>query len=141
MNLENSKVPEALAGRQPTEDELFYVDWGKETIKQNLSFLNDVLRQLLTLNTALIGSSAVFFDESILGKDFKLAVIIVFMFSLFVCLVGVLPVETDVNPQAPGLVKEHKQKATKWKRCLLYISFSSFFLGFVLVLFGLYSSR
>jgi hypothetical protein len=48
---------ERIVGEKPTNEEVFYVAWGEEIVKRSPQFTNEVFRQLVTLNVALLGGS------------------------------------------------------------------------------------
>jgi hypothetical protein len=48
-----------LQGERPSRKELFFVDWGLETFKNNIKTANDSLARLLTLSTALTAGSVI----------------------------------------------------------------------------------
>lgn len=53
---------EQQQGRPPTEEEIFYSTWGRETVKNNINLCNDILKQLITISSALLGVMTIF-DE------------------------------------------------------------------------------
>ncbi len=67
-NVRKQNIPE---GSRPSEEEEFYVAWGRETLKSNLVFANEVLRQLVTLSATLLGGSIAFLDASLIDVLFK----------------------------------------------------------------------
>src|SRR4051794_11246241 len=38
-----------------TAEEAFFAEWGRESLKQTIPFLNDAIQKLITLDAALIG--------------------------------------------------------------------------------------
>jgi len=50
---DKNKTPQA--GQAPSEDDTFYLTWGKETLKNNINLSNDILKQIITLSSALLG--------------------------------------------------------------------------------------
>ena len=63
-------MKEPLKGRPPTEEEIFYLEWAKESLKKNIENADAVLAQFLTLNTALIAGGA-FFGKGALSADIQ----------------------------------------------------------------------
>lgn len=120
-------------GKKPTEEHLFYLKWGQETIKNNIALANGILKQLITLSSALLGLSIIY--ESIVTSEIlKIFVLISFFASLIVAFLGLLPYEDKVNIHAPLDIKEHKKKALKHKRRFLWISAIALVFGFALIL-------
>ena len=104
----------------PTPEDEFYVDWALETFKRNLSFTNDVLQRLVTLNAALLGGAIAFYDEKILPPPLKPFVILSFFVSLVLAFLGMMPHEERLDIQCPSEVKAFKQRALTSKRRFLW---------------------
>ncbi|MFD2273724.1 hypothetical protein ACFS07_29065 [Undibacterium arcticum] len=52
----------------------FYFEWARESIKSSIALANDILKQLVTLNTALLGGASVLLNEELIdpaGKFFS----------------------------------------------------------------------
>lgn len=123
---------ERQQGRPPTEEEMFYINWGRETVKNNITLCNDILKQLITLSSALLGVTIIF--EKIVSEEvFKAFVLLSFFTSLVVAFLGVLPFENNVNIDTPEEIKAHKQKALAHKRRYLWISATCLVLGFGII--------
>lgn len=105
-----------------TDEDEFYVEWAKESVKNNLVFANDVLQRLVTLNGVLLAGSIAFYDERIIPSRWKPYVLACFLLSLVVSFLGMLPYEGKVDPRVPADIKRHKQRALKFKRFLLLAS-------------------
>ncbi|MCC8198825.1 MAG: hypothetical protein LIP06_09710 [Tannerellaceae bacterium] len=108
-------------GRPPTEEEFFYTTWGKETLKNNINLCNDILKQLITLSTTLLGVTIIF-DTIITVYFLKLLVMVLFFASLIIAFLGILPYERKVILDAPQDIKTHKEKTLKHKRTYLWSS-------------------
>src|ERR1043165_5944762 len=101
-------------GRPPTEEEVFYIAWGRETIKNNISLCNDILKQLITLSSALL-SVTLIFEGIVTNERWKALVAFTFFCSLIVAFIGLLPYERKVQLHTPEEIKKHKQQALKSK--------------------------
>jgi hypothetical protein len=137
---ERSKLapePPAIEGEPPTEEEEFYVQWGFETIKNNLKFLNEVLRQLVTLSATLLGGSIAFLDTSMIDARYKNAAVAFFFLSLLSSFLGILPYRGEINPLNPNSVKRHKEAAYKSKRFYLLLTELLLALGFLITVIGM----
>lgn len=132
--LSNNNV---LEGCLPTEDDKFYVSWGRESLKNNLTHANEVLRQLVTLNSALLGGSIAFVDPTIIAIPFKVGVIIAFFVSLILSFLGIMPYEGAPDLRKPKDIKQHKEDALKSKRCYLWSSGLLLGVGFGFALAGI----
>jgi hypothetical protein len=107
---------------EPTEDDLFYVEWGRESVKHNLVLANDILQRLVTLNGVLLAGSIAFYDERILPNAWKPYVIGCFLLSLIVSFLGMIPFQGKVDLRVPAAIRAHKEKALKTKWVLLVIA-------------------
>ena len=126
-------------GHPPSDEEDFYLTWGQELPKTNLALLNDVLKQLVTLNTALLGGSVVFLSRTVMGAEFRNAVISMFLLSLCTAFVGILPYIRRIILRDPNHVKQVIQSAFTWKLHLVRIAAAFLVLGFIVALVGLAS--
>ena len=102
-------------GEKPTDEDRFYLQWGRETIKNNIALVNDILKHLTTLNTALIGGSIVFIDQGVMHQGAKVAVIVIFFVALFISFLGLLPYQSNFSPKNISAIKNHKRKALTYK--------------------------
>lgn len=123
----------AQQGKKPTEDDVFYTNWGQETMKNNITLCNDVLKQLITINSALLGISIIY-EYVIANKVLKVFVLLLFFISLVIAIIGILPYENKVELDVPNEIKKHKIKALKHKRCYLWVSAIAILVGFALIL-------
>lgn len=119
--------------RATTEDEAFYVQWGYETVKANISTANEVLRLLITINVALIGGGAAFLYKSEISEIVRIIILAAFFIGLIVAFVGVFPRESAVDVRIPDRIKAHKDRVLQSKRHYLW-SASAF------TIFGLFAS-
>lgn len=120
-------------GKPLSEEQKFYINWGQETVKNNIKLSNDILKQLISLNSAILGFSIIF-DTIVLDKTFEIIVLFTFFLSLIVSLIGLLPYEKKVNLDTPEEIKVHKNNALNHKRKFLWISAFLMLAGFAIVL-------
>ncbi|WP_143063041.1 hypothetical protein [Halopseudomonas bauzanensis] len=114
-----SEEPLKGIARQPTEDEMFYRQWGYETVKANISTANDVLRLLITVNVALLGGGAAFLHESTIAEGVRIVLLVSFFIALTIALIGVYPKESKIDARIPSDVKQHKDAVLQRKRLFL----------------------
>jgi hypothetical protein len=129
---------EIIQGRPPSPEQEFYYQWGLETLKNNFTVLNDVLRQLVTLSASVLGGSIAFLSPRLIGTEYKNAVVITFFMSLVFAFFGMMPYEGKFDPQRPDSVKLHKGRAVKWKRTWVWITAASLTAGFLLATVGMW---
>jgi len=118
----SSSQPVKAISRIPTDEELFYQDWGRETLKANIGIATEVLKQLITINVALLGGGAAFLEGSDVGSLSRALILFSFFVGLIVSLLGVMPTESKVDIRIPKEVKRHKSKALNRKRLFLGVS-------------------
>jgi magnesium-transporting ATPase (P-type) len=125
----------------PSEDEEFYISWGRETLKNNITLVNEVLRQLVSLNIALLGGSIVFLNDNLIDWAFKVAIILMFFSSLIFSFVGIMPRGGRVDLRVAEEIRRHKSRILKWK--LYFVGTAGLLLGtgFILALIGLLAHR
>ncbi len=128
---DKNKTPQA--GQAPSEDDTFYLTWGKETLKNNINLSNDILKQIITLSSALLGVSIIY-DKIVSNELIRIIVLLLFLLSLVISLLGVLPYEKTVSINSPSQIKEFKRKALKHKRIYLWISGAGLTFGFSLII-------
>ncbi|MGH2509771.1 MAG: hypothetical protein ACRDHZ_20520 [Ktedonobacteraceae bacterium] len=127
-----------VIGTAPTEDDEFYIAWGRETFKNNISYLNDVLRQFITLNATLLGGSFVFLDDKIIDSNFKFWVLIILLASLTVAIIGIMPYGLRVDLRVASDIRRHKTFVTRLTFIFLVITAILLICAFMVALIGLY---
>jgi hypothetical protein len=120
-------------GQKPTNEDDFYLDWGKESLKNNIKLSNDVLKQLITLSTALLGLSIIY-EKIVENEILRVIVMILFFLSLLLSLLGILPYEKKILLNSASQIKQHKVKALKHKRFYLWFSAAGITFGFAIIL-------
>jgi hypothetical protein len=123
-------------GRAPTREGLFYVEWGAETLKRNLTLANEVLRSLLTLSATMLGGSIAFLDK-VATRPFPGIAAVLFLLALIASLLGVLPYEGEVDLRIPKQIEQHKRAAFEKKVLLLKTAGGLLALGFIAALVGM----
>src|SRR5437870_12649275 len=102
-----------VAAEKATETDIFLKEWGKETVRRNIPFLNEVLRSLLTLSVALCGGSLVLGPTISIG--WRVVAGSAFLIAAIVALVVVMPYKGAASFLVPADVLSHKQKAISFK--------------------------
>jgi len=115
-------MSQPLPGSAPSEEDLFLLEWGKETTKKNIENAHGVLTQFLNLNTALMGGSVVFLSPGAVDKAWQTIALGLFFVGLFISFVGILPHKTTVSLISPSEIKLHKEEALCRKHVLMWLS-------------------
>lgn len=134
MNDANTNI---IEGRKPEYDEKFYLDWGRESLKNNLTLANDILKQELATNTALLGIFIAFLDKQTLLPIYKLSSCVLFLIGIVISFLGLLPYEKMLYIDDPDGIRSHKKKALTHKRRYIWVSAIITFLGLITALFGI----
>lgn len=133
MKVEHSKKP-IIIGKKPSEDDEFYIVWGRETLKNGITLQNDLLKQILTLNTALI-SVSIFYEKLFKGCEGLFCLFILsFLVSLAISLVGIFPNSSGIDLDSPSEIKTHKQQVFIHKQNLVKYAFIFITIGFSVIL-------
>lgn len=130
-----------LPAMRATDEEKFYIEWGRETLKNNLTFANEILRQLVTLNATLLGGSIAFLSDNVIDATLKTVIICFFLLSLIVSFVGIMPYESSVDLRIPAEIRQNRQLALKWKRRYLWTAGGLLALGFGVATVALLSAN
>ena len=104
-----------LQGRAPSEEDDFYIEWARETIKRNTSLVNDLLAKMVVLTTALIGAGIGVFDKVAIAPMFRIAVLLLMLGSLTASLWGLYPYIGQVDVRVIEFIKLHKEYANRVK--------------------------
>src|SRR5262245_10946070 len=104
MATQTEEVIDCGVGREPSEQELFLIGLGDELIRRDLPFLNEVLRQLVTLSTALAGGAIAILNNTRVGfRGEIVGAIACFLVALVVALWGMLPKSGEITRRAPTM--------------------------------------
>lgn len=124
---------EVLQGEPVSDVDQFYIKWGKESIKENISLANGILKQLITLCTALLGVSIIF-DEILTHEFLRFSVVCFFFLGLIISFFGVLPFKRKIDILSPSTIREYHQKALKHKLIHLWIASAAIVIGFAVII-------
>jgi hypothetical protein len=130
-----------VKGQKPTEEEVFYADAGDQLIKDSLPFLNQVLRQLVTLTAALFIGAAALFDKRLLEKPAIIAAMLVMLFALGIALVGILPFGDRINRRQPGLIYKEMKRAIGYKSWLAWTAAVALFISLAILGIGIIAAN
>lgn len=127
-----------LIGTAPTGDDLDQTQWAQEAIRTGGAALQDSLRQLVTLTTALLAGSAAFFGQLSAPRPFKVFGVSLLLAALATAFVGTLPREVSVCPYLPDEIRAVRSKATARRLRLLKASGCCLIGAFLALLLGLW---
>lgn len=100
-----------MKGKPALAEAMFYYQWGEETEKAVPGQLLDTLKQLVALNTALIGGGMLGLRDDIMPAWCRLIVLGLFILSALAAIWGIVPrIHTHVPYCQPYAVRDHKRK-------------------------------
>lgn len=131
---------EPIIGRPPTVEENELLDWAEEVVQKSLTTVQDNLRQMVTLNTALLAGSAALLAQMHVARVCVGLSAVLLIISLSVALFGMFPREATVRVNSPDDIKEKRDRGIRVKmNCL---KGAGFFLvtAFCVLIVGLWAS-
>lgn len=127
----NAPTPEVMKvpGRFADPDDLFALDWGRETLKQVIPRLNDALQRVSTLATALLGGSLFFATDAVLAPGFRAAAMAFFLAALVTSFIGLLPKSEIVALGDPAAIRRFKTAVAVHRQRWLSVSCVALVIG------------
>lgn len=107
---EPDTAPPPLTGRPATDEEVFLLDWGRETYKGTIPRLNDALGRVITLSTALLGGSIYFVKDDALPPFFRVMAMFCFLAALSAAFAGTLFRRETVRLRDPEAIRKFKDE-------------------------------
>jgi hypothetical protein len=114
----------------------FYTEWGAELRKGSLTFLNDVLRQMVTTSVALMSGSIAFLTDQLITRPYKLGAVLLFLLALVFAFVGVFPYRDELDRTSPAAVRRSIEGGRSWKEGWLWACAISLALGLTVAAVG-----
>lgn len=130
-----AEVP-VLTGRIATAEEVFLLDWGRESWKKSVEQLSAGLQRMVTFNVALLGGSLAFLKDDVLPNPWKLVAMFLFFVSLSVALYGSTPWTEVVRIRDPRSVEAYKERLGAARLKLLKLASACLWLGLAVAAFG-----
>jgi hypothetical protein len=122
-------------GGEPTEEK-FYLEWGLETFKNNVTRLNDLQKNLVTLSVSLLAGTLIFYNDTYSVPVFKILASITLLVGAIVSVLGSMPHESRVELRSPRQIKILKEKTFSIKKRWYYASICLIYGGLVFALLG-----
>lgn len=126
-----------IASEFPTDEDLFFLEWGRETFKENVTIINETLKLFITLNSGLI-SVFIGFHKQIFSNPSPWDIITpagLLIVSLIAAIVGVYPISQMVNLLSPDEIRDYKLRRSSFKRKALSVSAACLILSFLTLLY------
>ena len=131
--------PDFPIGEAPSEEDAFYLDWGQETFKANISRLNELQKNLATLSVSLLGGSLIFYADANIAPVYKVLVSLTLLAAAIVCLLGSLPERGAIDLTSPAQIKRFKARSLVTKNRWYVASFCLILCGLTVALVGVAS--
>jgi hypothetical protein len=132
-----SDVDTPIVGEEPTAEEIEQAEWAEEAIRTAPALIRDSLRQLITLDTALLAGSAALLTRASLPKLAAAIGIIALLISLSLALWGSMPREGRLRPCAPNQIRRFRERNLKARMCALQWACGFFFASLIVFAAGL----
>ena len=129
-------TPEEMAEFEKERD--FYVTWARQNVRTSITYANDILRQLVTLNTALVGAASIFLNKDLMDPYFKKWTVLCFFIAFVIAFAGMLPHESTPKTRVYE-IKTDKVAALEHKRRFIWAVAIVMALGFGFGALGLSS--
>lgn len=120
----------------PDATDAFYCDIGNQLIRNRIPFMNEVLRQLLTLSVAMLGGSTFFLGPAVCHPGLRIAAMSMFLLSLLCALFGVLPFRATIRLHVVHEIRETIESIILSKDRFVWASSIFLVLGFAASVFG-----
>ena len=138
---DHAKAPRGSAPSAEEEQEFakeveFYRQWARENVKSSIVLANDVLKQLLTINAALLGAASILLNDNLIDPLGRVATVLAFFLALVVSFLGVLPFESPPQREV-AKIRAAKIRALNHKRNLLAGAAGLMSLGFGIAIVGI----
>lgn len=128
----------SVQGMMPSPDDVFYSDWGFESLKTSVAQALDSLNKLAAIQVAIIAGGMVGIKADVMSPISKLWMLGVMVVALSVALIGIAPLTwSKHDPGDADAVKRFKHRLLNRRVYCLIGSALIMVLGFVIGLIGL----
>jgi len=138
MSTSKVRKEDIIEGVLPSMEDIFYLEWGKETLKENISILNDTFKLFITLDTILLSAYLGFYEkvlENLPSLSWQTIIpALCVIISLTTSLIGIYPFPKSVNLSAPQEIKKYKEIRLKFKSICLMVAAFTLVCGFIVLL-------
>ena len=133
-------MPPPEAGK-PSQMDLFYVAWAKESLKATGPAHNDTLQRIMGLNVALIGGGFLIAKGEIIPPGWSVIVLAILVASLAFALYGIAPKGGVVVLNDPDAVADFERSSLSRKQAAVKRSMASLFAALAIAVVGLAYSQ
>jgi len=101
-----------------------------------MDFTNEILRRLVTLTAVLLGGGIAFVNDR-MSLLFQILTLGAFFCGLVSSFIGMMPYDSQANPDIPDEFREQQERAFVWKTRLISITGGCIVFGFLFAVVGL----
>lgn len=105
----------SATGRQPTEKESFFLQWGQETLKLSISRADEALSQVVTLSIGLAGGGLVALDKSSVPEVVAPWVVFLLLLAASTAFLGATPRCYSLDLDDPAEIETHMHQLLRRK--------------------------
>lgn len=118
-----------------TQDDEFYLEWGRETQKAGISVSVDTLQRLVSLNGTMLGGSLLLWQSIATASWMRPTCCGLFLIALFTAFWGILPHSDRVDLDDPASIKQFKEtlleRRNRWVRVSAFLTSVAFILALI----------
>lgn len=119
-----------INGKKPLEEDSFYLEWIKESYKENIKNVNDILKNFIVVIFSLASLLFGFFDEIVIDTNYKKLILALLILGMLTSMIGVFPWVKLVQYNNPKDIDNYKKNRMIFK----YISLGLTFLIILVIL-------
>jgi len=128
--------PAVIEAQYADPEDVFYLDWARETYKQSIPRLLDSLQRTITLGSALLGGTMFVVAEATVPAWFRVPAMLLFLLSVSVAFYGTMPYSEAVRLNDPNHVRAFKAKVAGFRQQSLWYASGALWLGLLAAAIG-----
>lgn len=134
---ENEKIIKVF-GQKATPESIFYRDLGEKLESGSMDFLNQVLRQFVTISSAFCGGIIAIHGKEIVHVTCSTVALLIMIAGLFVSVFGILPAfHGKIELGMVTRIRDSYRKAVNIKVVTIYLVASLFSLSLITLVSGI----
>lgn len=134
------EVDEYKVVGEATDDEVFFLEWARESVKRTCPQLNELLQKLITLIIALVGACLVAIKEKMMPQNWGTVATAIFLSALVFAIVGIWPRRKMLPLDCASEIENKEKAAIRYKATWVRASFTALCIGVAMTIAGFLSS-
>ena len=134
----DERRPRIVQVESASDDDTALVDWGRELFKSSVTVANDVLKQVITICSALLTAAVGFLDKTGVARPWQVLVFALLLAPLVLAFQALVPAAAMVDVRDPNELRKFrdeilrkKRRALRWVTWLLVAAFACAMLGVI----------